>query len=105
MTYREVLMTVRNLSFKTVLLAATAGLFATVFGASAAFAAVKPEANTAVAAEAPAPVTTREKATAANDKRLYCVRSNLTGSRITREMCMTKAQWAMRGFDVDNPEG
>ncbi|OYW22974.1 MULTISPECIES: hypothetical protein [unclassified Sphingomonas] len=96
-------MSVRNATIKTVSLAATAGLFATVFGASAAFAAVKAEGNTAAATEAPAPAP--EKATAANDKRLYCVRSNPTGSRITREKCMTKAQWASRGFDVDNPEG
>lgn len=98
-------MSVRNATIKTVSLAATAGLFATVFGASAAFAEVKPESNTAAATEAPAPVATPEKATAANDKRLYCVRFNSTGSRIPWKKCMTRAQWASRGFDVDNPEG
>lgn len=91
-------MSVRTASFRTVATAAAAGLLATMFTASTAFAATKTEAN----AEAPAPATA--KAQAEGDKRRYCVRSNPTGSRITREKCKTRDEWAKLGFDVDNPD-
>lgn len=91
-------MSVRTTSIRTVATAAAAGLFATMFTASTAFAATKTEAN----AEAPAPSVTQVKPD--GDKRLYCVRDKPTGTRLTREQCMTRAQWAARGFDVDNPD-
>ncbi len=91
-------MSVRTASIRTVATVAAAGLLATMFTASTAFAATKTEAN----AEAPAPAAT--KAQPDGDKRLYCVRDKPTGTRITREKCMTRTQWADRGFDVDNPD-
>ncbi len=90
-------MSVRTASIRTVATAAAAGVLATMLTASTAFAATKTETN----AEAPAPAKTQ----ANSDKRLYCVRDKPTGTRLTREKCMTRAQWADRGFDVDNPEG
>lgn len=90
-------MSVRTASIRTVATAAAAGLLATMLTASTAFAATKTEIN----AEASAPAKTQ----ANSDKRLYCVRDKPTGTRLTREKCMTRAQWADRGFDVDNPEG
>lgn len=91
-------MSVRTASIRTVATAAAAGLLATMFTASTAFAATKTEAY----AEAPPPAVTKAKPD--SDKRLYCVRDKPTGSRLTREKCMTRAQWADRGFDVDNPD-
>lgn len=35
------------------------------------------------------------------DARRYCVLQDTTGSRLTRKVCKTRAQWADIGVDVD----
>lgn len=37
-------------------------------------------------------------------KRQYCIRYAVTGSRIERQTCKTKAQWSAVGVDIDNPD-
>ena len=91
-------MSVRTTAIRTIAAAATAGLLATLFTASAASAATNVASN---AAEAPPPVSAKTQPN--DEKRLYCVRLVPTGTRIEREKCMTRAQWADRGFDVNNP--
>lgn len=55
-------------------------------------------------AGSPAPIAgveTREPM--AQDQR-YCVQSTLTGSRIARKVCKTRAEWLDEGFDPLAPK-
>ena len=45
-------------------------------------------------------------AKAQNADTKYCVTyDDLVGSRITRQECKTRQQWAKQGVDIDNPSG
>ena len=39
-----------------------------------------------------------ESAAASKEKR-YCIKGTITGSRLTRQKCRTRAQWLQEGFD------
>lgn len=53
----------------------------------------------------PAPAATQSGADAKSvkDKR-YCVRSSMTGSRLRRNECKTRAEWLTQGFDPLDPK-
>ena len=70
--------------------AAALGLFAQTDAASARGTQLLPPV---VASGAVAPATVRPPATR------YCVVSEVTGSRLTRKVCQTRAQWLDQGFD------
>lgn len=55
---------------------------------------------TAAFAEPKPPVPAPAAATAASDTQLYCVIDTVTGSRVAKKVCKTKAQWLDRGVDV-----
>lgn len=59
--------------------------------------------ETAKSADAP---STQDKSNTdkAQDQRLYCVKTLLTGSRIAHRECKTRAQWLRDGFDPLNPD-
>ena len=67
-------------------------------------------ANTAPAAEnGAAAVSTATQNQAqppkpAAKERLYCIKHELTGSRMLRRECLTKAEWSRAGVDVDHPD-
>lgn len=95
-------MSVRTATIRTLATAATAGVVATLFTASTAFAAIAPVNTTTV--EAPAPLAAAPaKAQPGQDKNRYCFLIDATGSRITRQICKTRTEWAARGIDVDHP--
>ena len=48
-------------------------------------------------ARAPAP-----KASAAVPEKVYCTSGTITGSRVVKTECKTKAQWAKDGVDVND---
>ncbi|OQW79712.1 MAG: hypothetical protein BVN32_02705 [Proteobacteria bacterium ST_bin14] len=97
-------MSVRTATIRTLATAATAGVVATLFTASSAFAAIAPANTTTV--EAPAPLAAAPaKAQQGQDKRRYCALIEITGSRVAHRICKTRAEWAARGLDVDHPNG
>jgi hypothetical protein len=79
-----------NRSFARGLAVAAAG--ALTFAAAPAFADPKP-------GEAPQP-----PAVAKSEKTKYCVVSELTGTRLPKKTCRTRAQWLNQGFDPLAPE-
>lgn len=56
-------------------------------------------------ANAPAAASQDQKngaKTQATSQQLYCIRFDQdTGSRINREECRTKKEWALKGIDID----
>ena len=70
--------------------AATLGLFAQSEAASARGPSSVPPV---VASAAVAPATVGSPGTR------YCVINQVTGSRLTRKTCQTRAQWQAQGFD------
>ena len=97
-------MSVRTTTIRTLATIATVGVAANLFTASTAFAAIAPANTTTV--EAPAPLAAAPaKAEPGQDKHRYCVLIETTGSRITRQICKTRTEWAARGVDVDHPNG
>lgn len=95
-------MSVRTATIRTLATAATAGVVATLFTASTAFAAIAPANTTTV--EAPAPLAAAPaKVQPRQDKTRYCALVDITGSRIPRQLCKTRAEWADRGVDVEHP--
>lgn len=98
-------MSTRAPSFRSIVASTSAALLVTTLGTSAAFAAPQPGMAAKSAIDAPEPTDGRAKATAANEDRRYCIRFELTGSRISRTKCNTRAGWAAKGIDVDNPNG
>jgi len=42
------------------------------------------------------------KQPAAKEK-VYCMKHEITGSRMPRTKCLTKAEWARAGVDLDDP--
>ncbi|OYY72882.1 MAG: hypothetical protein B7Y47_01630 [Sphingomonas sp. 28-63-12] len=79
------------------------GLLVAALGASPAMASLQPDrAQPATAEPTPAPQSPSEEARA--DGRKYCAKSEaLTGSRLPRRICKTRADWARDGVDVDHP--
>lgn len=75
------------------------GLAAAAFAAGLTAAA---HAETKPGAPAPAPTTSAE-AKPVKDK-MYCVQGTLTGSRIPRKDCRTRAEWLKEGFDPLDPK-
>lgn len=56
----------------------------------------------AVPAGAQGSVAPKGKQSASDDKKLYCVAyDNIVGSRVTRQECKTKAEWAKDRVDID----
>lgn len=55
--------------------------------------ATVPTLDVTAAASAPAP--------ARAEQRRYCVVDQITGSRLARKQCQTRADWARDGVDVD----
>ncbi|MCW4463043.1 hypothetical protein OK349_15120 [Sphingomonas sp. BT-65] len=52
----------------------------------------------------PAPASTStEQAKPVKDKR-YCVQNEMTGSRVPRKECRTRAEWLELGFDPLDPK-
>lgn len=89
-------MLIRNRLVGGIAAAAAAGLLVAAIGPAAA--APQPgRANTATEAGAPAAPT---KAKAKDRK--YCIRYELSGSRLTREDCKTKAEWEDAGVDTSD---
>lgn len=58
------------------------------------------------AASAPAFAETSAKAKMIerNGKTLYCVKDEMTGSRMAKQVCLTKEEWAQRGVTVNSPK-
>jgi mannosyltransferase OCH1-like enzyme len=80
-------------------LAATAALMA--FAAPAA--AETPTSQAGVtAAAASTTVSHLAKAKKASGERKYCVKMNMTESRIAKKICKTKNEWAADGTDIDD---
>ena len=36
-------------------------------------------------------------------EKVYCMKHEITGSRMPRTKCLTKAEWARAGVDLDDP--
>jgi len=69
-----------------------------VFSASSAFAAAK--SKDAKQPEAPSAAASQS---AADAQRKYCIEEeSYTGSRLYNRQCLTKAEWAKHGVDVDD---
>ncbi len=49
----------------------------------------------------PPPTAPSTPATTQVDKRQYCVVSTITGWRLPRRICRTRADWALEGIDLD----
>jgi len=64
--------------------------------AATAHAETKPGTPTPAATQAP-------DAKSVKDKR-YCVQGDLTGSRLARKECKTRAEWLNDGFDPLDPK-
>jgi len=89
-------MLIRNRLVGSIAAAAAAGLLVAAIGPAAA----APQPGRApVATEAGAPAAPT-KATAKDRK--YCMRYELTGSRIPHEECKTKAEWEDAGVDTSD---
>lgn len=87
-------MPIRNRFVGGLAVAAAAGLLVAAIGPAAA--APQP-GRSAAPTEAGAPAApTKAKA----KERKYCMRYELTGSRLTREDCKTKAEWEDAGVDT-----
>ena len=56
---------------------------------------------TATSGTAQAGETTAPKAAAKQREKLYCIKEAMVGSRIAQKTCLTKAEWARQGVDVD----
>jgi len=75
------------------------GFTATVFAVGLAATA---HAETKPGTPAPAATTSAEGQTV-KDKR-YCVKGSITGSRLDRKACKTRAEWLNEGFDPLDPK-
>ena len=83
-------MTIRSIT------AAAAVVFAGL--STTAFAEPKPAVTLAAIA---IPATISSAPTVVDDNQRVCVKEELTGSRIPRRECHTRAEWAERGFEMN----
>jgi hypothetical protein len=72
--------------------------------------AASPPSNTQIAAnnaaDSAAPRTSARapmsQARPAAPEKTYCTSGTITGSRVTKQECKTKAQWAKEGVDIED---
>jgi len=99
----EVFMLVRSSLSKAFGPVLAGGLLAAALAASPAMAA-GPQPDPAQPSFAdPAPAPTPPAAGPAANTHRYCASTEITGSRIPRRFCRTRAEWAEMGVDVDHP--
>jgi hypothetical protein len=72
---------------------AAVALFAA--GAAVPAAAAEPKASVSTASESEMPTLNA-------DKRRFCVRTDTTGTRISKMVCKTRREWSRFGFDPLN---
>lgn len=80
--------------------ALAAGMLVAAFGPASA----APQPGRAPQADETTGNTTAAPADAKAEKRRYCVRYTVTGSRIPQQTCKTKAEWRAQGIDIENPD-
>ena len=74
------------------------------FAAAVIAAGLATAANAETKPGTPAPASeSTDQAKPVKDKR-YCVESTITGSRVARKVCRTRAEWLEEGFDPLDPK-
>lgn len=76
-----------------------AGVASALLVAAATPAAASPDPNPAPAALAPTAPSDDAGAAKVSHKK-YCIKDQITGSRLTTMVCKTKVDWASQGVDV-----